>query len=326
MALPVAPIESIGPTSMGVEPGDLPAAGRVQAPLLGASPMSTSGAEAESASSAAPPEGQRARTEVGGRYGVDLSRVPIDRSASGAAEASRVRARAFTSDLAVVIPPAAGSLESGAGEALLSHELTHVAQRVRSGPGLPSEDTPAGQVLESEALATEMTLARAGAGRPAVSTGPGTRPANTWAGALGGPASAPEGPASLPLASPASPGLDPDSLANTIMERLSGLTTPAPAGLATTFGAPLPVSAPAAPVVSAGPIQRAAEAPTLPDPGPAPTGPALVDTGAPMARPSDQDLTNLSRWLYPLIKYRLKGELREDRERAGLLTDHYGRW
>ena len=43
-------------------------------------------------------------------------------------------------------------------------------------------------------------------------------------------------------------------------------------------------------------------------------------------RPSDQDLTNLSRWLYPLIKYRLKGELREDRERAGLLTDHYRRW
>jgi hypothetical protein len=43
-------------------------------------------------------------------------------------------------------------------------------------------------------------------------------------------------------------------------------------------------------------------------------------------RPSDHDLNNLSRWLYPLIRYRLKGELREDRERAGLLTDHYGRW
>ncbi len=45
-----------------------------------------------------------------------------------------------------------------------------------------------------------------------------------------------------------------------------------------------------------------------------------------MGRPSDEDLSNLSRWLYPLIKYRLKGELREDRERAGLLTNHYGRW
>ena len=45
-----------------------------------------------------------------------------------------------------------------------------------------------------------------------------------------------------------------------------------------------------------------------------------------MSRPSDEDLTNLSRWLYPLIKYRLKGDLREDRERAGLITDHYRRW
>jgi hypothetical protein len=51
-----------------------------------------------------------------------------------------------------------------------------------------------------------------------------------------------------------------------------------------------------------------------------------VPTSAFATRPSDQDLTNLSRWLYPLIKYRLKGELREDRERAGLLTDHYRRW
>ena len=48
-------------------------------------------------------------------------------------------------------------------------------------------------------------------------------------------------------------------------------------------------------------------------------------TGA-TAVSTDEELTNLSRWLYPLIRYRLKGELREDRERAGLLTEHYRRW
>ena len=64
---------------------------------------------------------------------------------------------------------------------------------------------------------------------------------------------------------------------------------------------------------------------TLPvAPAPAPTSDG--HTAPSMARPSDEDLSNLSRWLYPLIRYRLKGELREDRERAGLLTDHYRRW
>jgi hypothetical protein len=54
--------------------------------------------------------------------------------------------------------------------------------------------------------------------------------------------------------------------------------------------------------------------------------PATQGTEAGLPRPSDEDLSNLSRWLYPLIRYRLKRELREDRERAGLLTDHYRRW
>jgi hypothetical protein len=64
---------------------------------------------------------------------------------------------------------------------------------------------------------------------------------------------------------------------------------------------------------------------------PAPTNQAAATGQAEAAgpfstRPSDHDLNNLSRWLYPLIKYRLKGDLREDRERAGLLTDHYRKW
>ena len=63
-----------------------------------------------------------------------------------------------------------------------------------------------------------------------------------------------------------------------------------------------------------------------PRPSSQPT-PAPPEAGAePSKRPSNEDLNNLSRWLYPLIRYQLKGELREDRERAGLLTDHYRRW
>ena len=83
-----------------------------------------------------------------------------------------------------------------------------------------------------------------------------------------------------------------------------------------------------APNNSSAPIQRAEQpvVQTQPIPTSQPT-PAPQGAGAePSPRPSDQDLNNLSRWLYPLIRYRLKGELREDRERAGLLTDHYGRW
>jgi hypothetical protein len=67
----------------------------------------------------------------------------------------------------------------------------------------------------------------------------------------------------------------------------------------------------------------------LPAPAPAPPAqPAGQDeeTGPFSTRPSEQELHNLSRWLYPLMKYKLKMDLREDRERAGLLTDHYRKW
>jgi hypothetical protein len=84
--------------------------------------------------------------------------------------------------------------------------------------------------------------------------------------------------------------------------------------------------APAAAVpVGAGPIQRApleAEAPRVTHQTP-PQPPESVDASP---KPSDRDLANLSKWLYPLIKFRLKADLREDRERAGLLTDNYRRW
>lgn len=82
----------------------------------------------------------------------------------------------------------------------------------------------------------------------------------------------------------------------------------------------------AAPAMGAVGVQRAEVDSAPPVAGP-PASPAPEGAvGGSMSRPSDEDLTNLSRWLYPLIKYRLKGELREDRERAGLVTDHYRRW
>jgi hypothetical protein len=77
--------------------------------------------------------------------------------------------------------------------------------------------------------------------------------------------------------------------------------------------------------MSGGPIQRAEEVAAPAAAAPQPETPEHQGHSS-MTRPSDEDLTNLSKWLYPLIKYRLKGELREDRERAGLLTDHYRRW
>jgi hypothetical protein len=50
------------------------------------------------------------------------------------------------------------------------------------------------------------------------------------------------------------------------------------------------------------------------------------DSGPFGKRPSDRELANLSYWLYPLISHKIKGELREGRERLGMITDHYRRW
>ncbi len=134
---------------------------------------------------------------------------------------------------------------------------------------------------------------------------------------------------------PAPSSADPESLALSILDKMSALSTPM-AGEAVTSVFTPPAASPVAaappssappPAAAGGGIQRAEEF-TAPTTNP-PAGSSLIPGGQeaePMARPSDEDLTNLSRWLYPLIRYRLKGELREDRERAGLVTDHYRRW
>jgi hypothetical protein len=221
--------------------------------------------------------------------------------------------------------------------------MTHVAQRIRLGPNLPEEYTPAGRVLEGEAVAAEMALggqyfagptaARPGRGADdlrtvALQPAPGqgrTLPGGTRDGSGGDPA--------LPLAAPAPGGPDLEALAVSILDKMSVLSSQTPAtptvfsaqqppSLSPSWSAPSPPPAPATVQRAAEPVVQTVDiAPASPS-APAPPGPGAQ----PSPRPSDHDLNNLSRWLYPLIRYRLKGELREDRERAGLLTDHYGRW
>jgi hypothetical protein len=227
-----------------------------------------------------------------------------------------------------VIPANVGSLESGPGEALLAHELTHVAQRVRYGPTLPDESAPAGRVLEAEARAAEMVLDTGASLRSMPVAPPRAPDAPTWAGALGDNAAGSDAGTPLPLVAPTATGPDIDLLAASILDRVSALTgQPATPGATIEFTPESWSMGPApAPAMTGGGIQRAEDvAPPVANP-PTPAPKPDEQVAGSMSRPSDEDLTNLSKWLYPLIKYRLKGELREDRERAGLVTDHYRRW
>jgi hypothetical protein len=330
MPLPRVAIENVGPPSPGLAPDQLPPVGDELAPLLSSDPLFAAPATETAPAGAAPspPSGARARAAIGQRHGVDLSNVPVDRSPEGASEAYRMRARAFTSDRGIVIPAPIGTLESGPGEALLSHELTHIAQRARYGPNLPDESTPAGRLLEADALATEMTLNNGAPSRSAPLELPSAPRQASWSGLLDRSTGSETGQP-LPLAAPTPTGPDPDSLAASILERMSVLSGPGMGQVASEVFTPAswsmgPTSGPA---MAGGGVQRAEEAvpAVAPAPTPAATNPE-ENTQASMNRPSDEDLTNLSRWLYPLIRYKLKGELREDRERAGMLTDHYGRW
>jgi hypothetical protein len=307
-----------------VTPPELAPATSLQAPLLSMDPLVTvEPIEPGPPGSGLPPEGVRVRTTVGQRHGVDLTEVPLDRSSDGATRAREVGARAFTSDRAIVIPPDVGSLETGPGEALFAHELTHVAQRARFGATLPDASTPAGRALEVEALSAELALAPAGSAPlewPEATSHP---PAS---GLAGDRVSSWRPAAELPLAAAPASGPDIDSLAASILDKMSGLSAAQPMGATTeVFTAPWSSSPAPAPAVPA-PVQRADVLSALAPRNQPPSTGQDEPAGPFSTRPSDRELNNLSRWLYPLIKYRLKGELREDRERAGLLTDHYRKW
>lgn len=323
---PEVPIEPLENPSSGVVYDDLPPATGETAPLLSMDPLvGRQEAAAGPSSSPEAPEGARIRTAIGQRHGVDLTNVPVDRSERGAAEAHRLGARAYTSDLAVVIPPQAGTLDSGPGQALFAHELTHVAQRMRTSGNIPSESSPAGQMMEAEAVQTELTLNRGGSVQPLADAPIGSSARPSGSAGTGFSAGA---AAALPLAASAAtaPNPDYDALANSIISRMTTLTAP---GYPTTevFSATTSMAgAVSEPAPAAASIQRASldlptVSPDTPTPVPQPTGVTPFTE-----RPSDDVLSNLTRWLYPLIKFRLKNDLREDRERAGLLTDNYRRW
>ena len=319
VTVPIEPLES---RSTGVVFDDIPPATPETAPLLSMDPLvGREDAAPGPAPSREAPEGARIRSTIGQRHGVDLTNVPVDRSAVGAAQAHQMGARAYTSDLAVVIPRQAGSLDAGPGEALFAHELTHVAQRMRSGGRTPLESSPQGRMLEAEAAQTELALNLGGVVQPVLDAPAGSAAGPTAFNRPGGPAAQPP---SLPLAAAAAPvEPDYDVLATSILQRMTTLTAPGYAQ-SEVFQAPafMAGAAAAAPVASAG-VQRAPTDAPAPMPLPSLTPSTLTATSP---RPSAEDLSNLSKWLYPLIKFRLKNDLREDRERAGLLTDNYRRW
>ncbi len=311
--LPLVSIESVGPTTAGMAAADLAPPGSV-GPLSSLRRSLLDATRPSLEVPDAPAEGGAARATVGQRHGLDLSQVPVDRSAAGAARARSLGARGYASHAGVVIPPDNGTLNAGPGQALLAHELTHIAQRARLGPNLPAEDTPAGQALEAEARSAELALAPSAPTRSAPTERHPRR-------------SATQRPAdgqrpSLPLA-PSSGGR-PEGAVNeasllAAMQKLSLMGTPTPpgGGPTTVVMTPASVAAPPAPLA----VQRAL----------APEAPPMSNGSAPAAnpfsaKPSDADLSKLVRWIYPLISFRIRGELRENRERAGLLTDSYRRW
>lgn len=311
--LPLVPLEqypSERSESSGSDEGESPIL-PMSAPLLSPETEVPTSVQRTTPSS----EGAQVRATIGRRHGLDLSTVPVDRSDRAAGQAKQMGARAFTSHNGVTIPSSLGSLNTGEGEASLAHELTHVAQRARYGTSLPSEDSTEGQRLEAEARAAEMVYAPAAAGRPTPiqplhnveATGDGT---------------------SLPLAGRAS-GPSEEALAESIFQRLSSLSTPAPALMESTVMTSPFMSTPAFPSMG---IQRQTETETTTtDTQTASTTDTTTKTpdakdGPFGKRPSDNDLANLSYWLYPLISHKLKGELREGRERLGMITDHYRKW
>ncbi len=81
--------------------------------------------------------------------------------------AKELSARAFTSGGVVHLPDEAGELSDPGVQALLAHELTHVAQQRRFGADLPSAGSEEGQRLEAAAVGAEEWF-RSGAQTPLV--------------------------------------------------------------------------------------------------------------------------------------------------------------
>jgi hypothetical protein len=85
--------------------------------------------------------------------GADVSNTRIRRDTGPTAQ--RLEARALTHEGEVHIPASVGSLSSGEGASLATHELVHAGQQSVLGSSRPHEHTPEGQHLEAQARSAE---------------------------------------------------------------------------------------------------------------------------------------------------------------------------
>ena len=340
-----APYLEPGPTTYPTGPADDSTHMATTGRLTGAMPMSRRAAPARRAAvpGQGPVPGESATTSLG-----NLPRVPgvhrlstgtgpgdtvrVRRGGQADAGARRAGARAFTRGGVVNLPTAVTARGSIAADALLAHELTHVAQQRVLGSRLPGEHTEAGRRLEAEASTAEREV-RGGAplqfvaGSPVADRiargGPPPARAGVPAALQGLPraplAPGPGGP-ELPLAVPVPTG----GLAGGSPAAFAGRGAgPYPAAAGSPLGypavavpAPQPAGPPAPVTMSAG-VQRASDDDGSADAdgsgGPAGGVSALLPDGGAVQELVDQ--------IYPAITARLRNELRRHRDRLGRIND-----
>lgn len=93
------------------------------------------------------------QTEMSARFGHDFSQVRVHTDAQAAEAAQGAGASAFTLGNDVFFGEGQYAPGSSDGERLLAHELTHVVQQARSGPGDPSRSSRRDDASEREAHA-----------------------------------------------------------------------------------------------------------------------------------------------------------------------------
>lgn len=267
-------------------------------------------------------------------HGADVSDVPVRRGRAVARQAARLDAAAFSRDGVVYLPDAAGSLNQAGAEALLAHELTHVAQQRMLGSALPSEASPEGRALEEQALATQQwflggtgavpplaLLSGAGAAQPA-------RPPVMRHLHLAPAESASESSATSSASSSASPSAEPGvqrQPVDTAAPVVTGSEGLAGVGW---IGSP---SRPADyPVSDAANMTEEAGVPEVISEAIADTQAGIAQLRMHIGELADQrlldmdnpvELDELATRIYGRLRSKLRLELIVDRERAGLLTD-----
>ncbi|HYM49501.1 MAG TPA: DUF4157 domain-containing protein, partial [Candidatus Limnocylindrales bacterium] len=210
------------------------------------------------------------RTRLIDAFGIDPGEARVHRDGAASSQAHQLRARAFTQSSEVYLPAEQGPLESTGTQALLAHELTHVAQQRRLGQSLPAENSPLGQRLEADAQDVE----------------------RSW-----------HADAVFPLAAPRRQAASPEEIATPVSS--APLVSAGMAGWTAGdgFSSASAGASGARAAIDPTPIQAAR-------PGEAPlhAGPAPGAAHAPDAPPG-RDLDELARQLYDRIRSRLKNEL-----------------